>query len=61
MLGQPFTVATENEDVVFRLFTPTGKTDQWHKLYQYRRLIQIQTGLTPTRPVRKQSVNFRLS
>ncbi|KAA9345450.1 glycoside hydrolase family 2 protein [Larkinella humicola] len=28
--GQPFTVATENEDVFFRLFTPAWKTDQWH-------------------------------
>ncbi|GAB4021486.1 glycoside hydrolase family 2 [Spirosoma migulaei] len=28
--GQPFTVATENEDVFFRLFTPNWKTDQWH-------------------------------
>ncbi|GAB4030506.1 glycoside hydrolase family 2 [Spirosoma jeollabukense] len=26
----PFTVATENEDVFFRLFTPAWKTDQWH-------------------------------
>ncbi|MBO0947901.1 glycoside hydrolase family 2 TIM barrel-domain containing protein [Fibrella forsythiae] len=28
--GQPFTVATEDEDVFFRLFTPAWKTDQWH-------------------------------
>ena len=28
--GNPFTVATENEDVFFRLFTPAWKTDQWH-------------------------------
>ncbi|GAB3947308.1 glycoside hydrolase family 2 [Spirosoma harenae] len=28
--SQPFTVATENEDVFFRLFTPAWKTDQWH-------------------------------
>lgn len=28
--GQNFTVATENEDVFFRLFTPAWKTDQWH-------------------------------
>ncbi|WP_317165830.1 glycoside hydrolase family 2 TIM barrel-domain containing protein [Spirosoma arboris] len=28
--GQHFTVATENEDVFFRLFTPAWKTDQWH-------------------------------
>ncbi|GAB4024616.1 glycoside hydrolase family 2 protein [Spirosoma gilvum] len=26
----PFIVATENEDVFFRLFTPAWKTDQWH-------------------------------
>lgn len=25
-----FTVATENEDVFLRLFTPAWKTDQWH-------------------------------
>jgi hypothetical protein len=25
-----FTVYTENEDLFFRLFTPTWKTDQWH-------------------------------
>lgn len=28
--GNPFIVATENEDVFFRLFTPAWKTDQWH-------------------------------
>ncbi|RRB02445.1 glycoside hydrolase family 2 TIM barrel-domain containing protein [Larkinella rosea] len=28
--GQPFTVATDDEDVFFRLFTPAWKTDQWH-------------------------------
>lgn len=28
--GKPFTVATENEDIFFRLFTPAWKTDQWH-------------------------------
>ncbi|SFF00510.1 Beta galactosidase small chain [Chitinophaga sp. CF118] len=27
---QPFTVYTENEDLFLRLFTPAGKTDQWH-------------------------------
>jgi Glycosyl hydrolases family 2, TIM barrel domain/Glycosyl hydrolases family 2, sugar binding domain/Glycosyl hydrolases family 2/Beta galactosidase small chain len=26
----PFTVYTENEDLFFRLFTPSWKTDQWH-------------------------------
>ncbi|MET0393776.1 MAG: glycoside hydrolase family 2 TIM barrel-domain containing protein [Chitinophagaceae bacterium] len=28
--SQPFTVATENEDLFLRLFTPAWKTDQWH-------------------------------
>ncbi|MFT3935715.1 MAG: glycoside hydrolase family 2 TIM barrel-domain containing protein [Chitinophagaceae bacterium] len=28
--GQKFTVATDNEDMFLRLFTPAWKTDQWH-------------------------------
>ncbi|MNL24023.1 hypothetical protein D3C87_1454410 [compost metagenome] len=27
---QPFTVATENEDIFLRLFSAAFKTDQWH-------------------------------